>query len=169
MTDQTLSVAARAGRAVGHGLAWIAAVAGRSRAIMLTAILALPPGLAWVYGATNVTPERCSASGGRYAPCVLMSPAHLPYPYNWHDLLAGAFVVALMAGFALVMSPSSHSAKLCFQVVGAVICVVATIQLIVLMSYPNASALLLANGSWIVVPTIVGTAAGFAASRSSKR
>jgi hypothetical protein len=162
MTEQEPSILQTAGRAIEVATTWVDAAEGRSRAIVLSAILALPPLLAWAYGVTNVKPASCITTGTRYSPCI-MGQASPPFPVNWNGLLLAAFVLAIIVGAVLVLRPQNRNARLVFGAAGAVIAAIAGIQLMMLMGMPNAAQVFAANSAWLVVPGTVGTAAVFAA------
>lgn len=164
MTEQQSTISQNAGRTIGLVKNWVAEVEGRSRAIILSAIMALPPLTAWAYGVTNVLPPKCVIGGtSRWNPCTLMSEPKPPFPDGWNGLLLVALVIAVIVGAALILRPHDKNARLLFGAAGAIIGAVAGLQLVMLMGLPNASQILTSNSAWLVVPAVVGTAAAFAA------
>lgn len=164
MTEQERTISQNAGRAVGLAKNWIDAVEGRSRALILSAILALPPIGAWAYGVSNVTPARCAVGGTfRWDPCIRMSEPKSPFPGDWNGLLMAAFAIAFLCGAMLVLRPQNKNARLVFSAASVLIAAVAGLQLVTLMAMPNGTQFLAFNSAWFVVPGGVGAAALFAA------
>jgi len=143
---------------------WTDAVESRSRAIVLSAILALLPLAAWIYGMTNVLPPTCVVEGtSRRNPCTLMSESRAPFPVDWNGLLVAVFLLFAIVGAALILRPHDKNVRLLFLAAGAVVAAVSALQLLMLIGLPNAAQFLTFNTAWLVVPGVVSTAAAFAA------
>jgi hypothetical protein len=124
MTDQELTPSQTACRAVRVAKQWIEEAEGRSRAIVLSTIMALPPLAAWAYGVTHVTPAGCITAGSKFNPCV-MGQASPAFPIGWNNLLVAAIVIAALVGAVFIIRPQDRNARLVFAAADAVIAAVA--------------------------------------------